>query len=307
MPGTTSCLKPTYFDVVYSINPWMDPAKPVDTPLAIAQWERLREVYLSLGHTVDTIDPVPGLPDMVFAANGATVVDGRALVARFRDAERIAEGPAYHDWLRDHGFPGLRTAAYVNEGEGDYLLAGDWLLAGTGFRSDPRSHDEAQEYFGRPVIGLTLVDPDYYHLDTALTVLDGRTIAYYPAAFSPGSRSVLERLFPNALLATPRRRRGLRAERGVGRIQRGPAAERDRAGRTAAGARVQPDRRGPLRAPQGGRQREVLHPGAAPGVLSRGRVPVDLTRGASRPRGCPRGCLASSRVCAGARPRRKRG
>lgn len=108
--------RPTYFDVVYSINPWMDPTKPVDTPLAIAQWERLREVYLSLGHTVDTIDPVPGLPDMVFAANGATVVDGRALVARFRDAERIAEGPAYHDWLRDNGYPEPRTAAFVNEG-----------------------------------------------------------------------------------------------------------------------------------------------------------------------------------------------
>ncbi|MEU2117644.1 dimethylargininase [Streptomyces sp. NPDC016459] len=194
--------RPTYFDVVYSINPWMDPAKPVDTRLAITQWEKLREVYLSLGHTVDTIDPLPGLPDMVFAANGATVIDGRALVARFRDAQRIAEGPAYHDWLRDNGFPDLRTAAVVNEGEGDYLLAGDWLLGGTGFRSDPRSHDEAQEFFGRPVVGLTLVDPDYYHLDTALTVLDERTIAYYPAAFSPGSLAVLRRLFPDAVIAT---------------------------------------------------------------------------------------------------------
>ncbi|MFJ3835924.1 dimethylargininase [Streptomyces sp. NPDC054904] len=193
--------RPTYFDVVYSINPWMDPKKPVDTRLAIAQWEQLREVYLSLGHTVDTIEPLPGLPDMVFAANGATVIDGRALVARFRDAERIAEGPAYHDWLRDNGFPNLRTADVVNEGEGDYLLTGEWLLAGTGFRSDPRSHDEAQEFFGRPVIGLTLVDPDYYHLDTALTVLDERTIAYYPAAFSPGSLAVLRRLFPDAVVA----------------------------------------------------------------------------------------------------------
>ncbi|MER6770114.1 dimethylargininase [Streptomyces bacillaris] len=194
--------RPTYFDVVYSINPWMDPKKPVDTPLAIAQWERLREVYLNLGHTVDTIEPVRGLPDMVFAANGATVVDGRALVARFRDAERIAEGPAYHDWLRDNGFPDLRTASVVNEGEGDYLLVGDLLLAGTGFRSDPRSHDEAQEFFGRPVIGLTLVDPDYYHLDTALTVLDEKTVAYYPGAFSPGSLAVLRRLFPDAVIAS---------------------------------------------------------------------------------------------------------
>ncbi|MFE6699268.1 dimethylargininase [Streptomyces sp. NPDC057718] len=194
--------RPTYFDVVYSINPWMDPGKPVDTALAVAQWEQLRQTYLELGHTVDLIDPVDGLPDMVFAANGATIIDGRALVARFRDAERVAEGPAYRDWLHTNGFTNPTTAEVVNEGEGDYLLVGDLLLAGTGFRSDPRSHDEAQEFFGRPVIGLTLVDPNFYHLDTALTVLDDETIAYYPAAFSPGSQAVLKRLFPDALIAT---------------------------------------------------------------------------------------------------------
>lgn len=194
--------RPTHFDVVYSINPWMDPGKPVDTELAVAQWEQLRAVYLGLGHRVDLIEPVEGLPDMVFAANGGTVIDGRALVARFRDAERIAEGPAYRDWLHHNGFADPVTASVVNEGEGDYLLVGDLLLAGTGFRSDPRSHAEAQEYFGRPVISLTLVDPNYYHLDTALSVLDDETIAYYPPAFSPGSQAVLRRLFPDALIAT---------------------------------------------------------------------------------------------------------
>lgn len=194
--------RPTYFDVVYSINPWMDPGKPVDTALAVAQWEQLRQVYVELGHTVDLIDPVEGLPDMVFAANGATVVDGRALVAKFRDAERVAEAPAYRDWLHANGFPEPKTAELVNEGEGDYLLVGDLLLAGTGFRSDPRSHAEAQEFFGRPVISLTLVDPDYYHLDTALSVLDAETVAYYPPAFSPASQAVLRRLFPDALIAS---------------------------------------------------------------------------------------------------------
>src|SRR5262245_13018448 len=71
--------RPTYFAVEYAINPWMDPAAPVDTDLAIRQWETLRQVYLDLGHTVDEIDPLPGLPDMVFAANGGTVVDGLAM------------------------------------------------------------------------------------------------------------------------------------------------------------------------------------------------------------------------------------
>jgi N-dimethylarginine dimethylaminohydrolase len=59
-----------------------------------------------------------------------------------------------------------------------------------------------QEFFGHPVISLTLVDPHFYHLDTALFVLDDANIVYYPEAFSPGSREVLARLYPDAVLAT---------------------------------------------------------------------------------------------------------
>ncbi len=75
------------------------------------------------------------------------------------------------------------------------------MLAGTGFRTDHRAHDEVQELFGVPVISLQLVDPRFYHLDTALAVLGDDDIAYYPEAFSPGSRAVLQRLFPDAVLA----------------------------------------------------------------------------------------------------------
>lgn len=193
--------RPTHFDVVYSINPWMDPGKPVDPDLACAQWQRLHDLYLSLGHTVELIDPEPGLPDMVFAANGATVLDGKVLAARFRNAERRAEGPAYARWLRERGYT-VQDPQHVNEGEGDYLVAGRRILAGTGFRTDPASHAEAQEFFGRPVIGLRLVDEHFYHLDTALSVLDDDNVMYYPGAFSPGSREVLRELFPDAVLAT---------------------------------------------------------------------------------------------------------
>lgn len=192
---------PTYFDVVYSINPWMDPSRPVDPRLALRQWQRIHDVFVELGHTVELISPVPGLPDMVFAANGATVMDGRALVARFRHDERAAESAAYLDWFATRGYQ-ARQAEWTNEGEGDFLVAGDWLLAGSGFRTDRRSHAESEEFFGRPVIGLTLVDDHYYHLDTALAVLDEQTVVYYPAAFAPASQEVLRGLFPDAILAT---------------------------------------------------------------------------------------------------------
>ncbi|MFE4723101.1 dimethylarginine dimethylaminohydrolase family protein, partial [Streptomyces sp. NPDC056728] len=88
------------------------------------------------------------------------------------------------------------------------LRAARNVRGGCGYRPTPAAHDEAQEFFGVPVIGLRLVDPYFYHLDTALFALDdpddpdGGTIAYYPQAFSAGSREVLARLFPRAVLAT---------------------------------------------------------------------------------------------------------
>ncbi|MBT2396907.1 dimethylargininase [Streptomyces sp. ISL-100] len=193
--------RPTHFDVTYSINPWMRPEKPTTTDLAVTQWEELRGILTGLGHDVRLIDPIPGLPDMVFAANGATVVDGTVLSAKFRYEQRSAEGPAYRDWLAERGYT-VHDAQHVNEGEGDFLFTGTRLLAGTGFRTVVQSHVEAEDVFGREVLGLTLVDPRFYHLDTALAVLDDDEIMYYPAAFSESSRRRLEELYPDAVIAT---------------------------------------------------------------------------------------------------------
>ncbi len=193
---------PEHFEVSYAINPWMDLTVEVDVPLAGRQWAALRQTYLDLGHVVEVIDAEPGLPDMVFAANGGLVVEGRALGARFTYPERQAEGPAYLRWLSQAGLKDAAEAVHVNEGEGDFLVVGEMILAGTGFRTDPGAHGEVQELFGLPVISLTLVDPRYYHLDTALAVLDDHNVAYFPDAFSEGSREVLRRLFPDAVLAS---------------------------------------------------------------------------------------------------------
>ncbi|MET8704617.1 dimethylargininase [Kitasatospora sp. NPDC058032] len=193
--------RPTYFTVEYTINPWMDPAQPTDTSLAVRQWERLRALYEELGHTVELIEPVPGLPDMVYTANGATVLDGRVLVATFRHAQRAAESAAHASWFRAGGYREVRQAEYVNEGEGDHLLVGRRVLAGSGFRTDPAAHAEVREVFGRQVLGLELVDPRFYHLDTALAVLADDQIMYYPAAFTPDSQALLRSLYPDAVLA----------------------------------------------------------------------------------------------------------
>ena len=194
-PRTFLMCPPDYFAVEYAINPWMTGAEPVNHALARAQWQRLRQTYLDLGHEVRTITPVPGLPDMVFAANGGTAIGGAALGARFYHPERAAEGPAYLSWLRANGYPEAAAADFVNEGEGDIVFAQRVIFAGHGFRTDPGADRYVSDFFGLPVISLRLVLPHYYHLDTALVVLDADTAAYYPPAFDDAGRAALASVF----------------------------------------------------------------------------------------------------------------
>ncbi|MCS5497207.1 N-dimethylarginine dimethylaminohydrolase [Cnuibacter physcomitrellae] len=197
--------RPDHFTVAYRINPWMDPAVPTDTSLAVRQWQTLYDTYVSLGHEVELIDQIEGLPDMVYTANGGFVIDGVAYGARFTHEQRAAEGPAFMRWFADHGYR-VAEPAETNEGEGDFLLVGSRILAGTGFRSATASHAEVSRLFDREVVSLTLVNPSFYHLDTAISVLDPLTddesanIAYLPSAFDDASRATLERLYPDAIL-----------------------------------------------------------------------------------------------------------
>ncbi|MGP7998106.1 MAG: dimethylargininase [Streptosporangiaceae bacterium] len=194
--------RPEHFTVRYTINPWMASGEAVDTALAIRQWQGLRDAYLSLGHSVRLIDGHPDLPDMVFAANGATVIGGTVLGARFRHPERAAEGPAYLNWFRGQGYRSVHEPGWVNEGEGDIVSAGGAILAGHGFRTDVGARDELEALFGVPVISLRLVDPRFYHLDTALCVLDSTTAAYYPAAFDAAGRAALAAHFTELIEAS---------------------------------------------------------------------------------------------------------
>ncbi|HYN97752.1 MAG TPA: amidinotransferase [Pilimelia sp.] len=195
---------PEHFAVEYAINPWMDITTPVDTELALKQWHRLRETLLGLGHVVHTLPPEEGLPDMVYAANGAFVVDGTAYGARFLHAQRIREARAHRSFYEAAGWRFVEPQR-TNEGEGDFVYLpgayGGIVLGGYGFRTEPAAHAEAQDALGRPVIALKLVDPRFYHLDTALAALDDGNIAYFPGAFAPSAQRVLRQLFPAAVRA----------------------------------------------------------------------------------------------------------
>jgi N-dimethylarginine dimethylaminohydrolase len=190
---------PVHFAVTYAINPWMDPTAPVDPARALAQWAELRATYERLGHRVDVVAPLAGLPDMVFAANGGLVVGGRGVSARFRYAERTGEERAFHDALETLGVRDLRRPEHVSEGEGDFLVAGGpdsrLVLAGTGFRTTPGAHAEVAAALDAEVVPLELVDPRFYHLDTCLAVLADDAVALFAPAFSPAALAEVHRRF----------------------------------------------------------------------------------------------------------------
>lgn len=193
---------PRHFEVAYAINPWMEAGAPVDRPRAMRQWQELKAVHESFGHTVLEVEPCPAAPDMVFTANAGTVIGGVVLPARFRHPQRRVEEAPFRRWFEAQGLEVVEGPLPVNEGEGDLLLDRGELLAGVGLRTDAAVGAVAEAAFGVTTVPLELVDPRYYHLDTALALLGEGAAAYLPDAFSPASRRLLARRFPDAVLAT---------------------------------------------------------------------------------------------------------
>jgi len=198
---------PTHFEVSYAINPWMHPELPVDRALAMRQWTAIRQAYERLGHVVELLEPLAGQPDMVFAANGMAMVDGRALVSCFRYPQRAGEQFAFEAWLAARGIA-MRRSTHVLEGEGDIAVTSRAILMGYGFRTELAAAQEVSSYLaaptGRTLVPLELINPAYYHLDTCLGVLNDRSAVYLPAAFSEVCRGRLAEVFEELIEATPR-------------------------------------------------------------------------------------------------------
>lgn len=193
---------PTYFDVEYEINPWMHCDIRVDHDRARAQWQALHDIYTqNLGWRVHLLPPQPHLPDLVFTANGGLVLGGRVVLPCFRHPERQGEAPVFEAWFRQQGFDVLAAPIHDFEGEGDALLWNDVLFAGYPWRSDKLSHRTLADKLGLEVIGLQLTDARYYHLDTAFTVVNTRTVALYAPAFTSESVERVQRIVPQVILA----------------------------------------------------------------------------------------------------------
>jgi N-dimethylarginine dimethylaminohydrolase len=200
---------PRHFAVTYSINPWMDPAawQQGGDKLrgeAVRQWQGLLRALRGSGANVELVEPEDGLPDLVFTANSAVVLDGKALLAHFRHPQRQGEeavfAAAFHV-LRKRGLidevvtlpPGVTL-----EGAGDCLWDAHRQLfwMGSGFRSELAARDIVAEQFDVPCVALALADPSFYHLDTCFSPLPCGAVMYYPAAFKAEALALIHARVP---------------------------------------------------------------------------------------------------------------
>lgn len=194
---------PDHFDIEYEINAWMHTSDQPSDETAHQQWQKLHDIYTQqLGWDVKRITPVKGLPDMVFATDCCTIIDGKVLLSNFRYPQRQPETEQFEKWFRQNGYTQLRKANSFFEGGGDTLVFGDKIIAGHGFRSMPEAHKEMENYFDHEVISLKIVDPRFYHMDTSLAVLDDKTVAYFPGAIDEASQAKLKAAVPNLIEAT---------------------------------------------------------------------------------------------------------
>src|SRR5262245_47640714 len=196
--------RPDHFAVTYTINPWMDPLSWARDNRALVdtsqrEWGGLLDAMLDADAKIHLVPSVPGLPDLVFTANAALVLDGKALLARFRHSQRQGEEPHYAATFRrlqDRGLiRSVRTLPenVALEGAGDCVFdhTRNMFWMGYGPRSDAAARPHVAEMFGIDVAALELADPRFYHMDTALCPLTNGEVMYVPGAFTGAGRAVI--------------------------------------------------------------------------------------------------------------------
>jgi N-dimethylarginine dimethylaminohydrolase len=190
--------EPSHFDVRYQINPWMRPDAWASDPMgrrdaAIKASCELVDALSLAGARVEAIPGVDGLPDLVFPANAAIVLDGKALLARFRFPERQGEEAVFASTFALLKARGLidEVAALpdgvLQEGAGDAIWDADreFFWVGYGQRSTESSVTVVERVFRQDVVPLKLASERFYHLDTCFCPLSGGKVLYYPPAFTP--------------------------------------------------------------------------------------------------------------------------
>jgi len=205
-------VKPTYFDIEYSINPHMlnenGELHKIDKALAMSQWNNVKEAFEKAGTDVLVMEGVQGLPDMVFSANHAVVIKDIIVMGNYYSEFRKKETEHFEAFYNSKQLEVLNNdflEGMLFEGTGDAIWNADQsvLFGGHGFRSHEKAYDLITRKFGIDIITLKLISEDYYHLDTCFAVLNEETVALIESAFDKESLSKIQKHFKNIIKIDP--------------------------------------------------------------------------------------------------------
>lgn len=196
---------PDHFDVSYVINPWMDPAAWAsrrDELIAGCRqgWRELADALRQAGADIEILPAAPSVPDMVFTANIGFVLNGTAVLARFRHPERQREEPHisrfFEDLLKrgrvERVLPCPNGLFFEGFGDAVWDVKRQRIWMGYGPRTSPEMAPMLRDIYGVSVTPLELIDPRFYHLDTALCALSGGEVLYVPDAFNAQGLAAIE-------------------------------------------------------------------------------------------------------------------
>jgi arginine dihydrolase len=198
MIPTVLICRPSYFDVNYCINPWMD-RQIVNQAKAFKQWHNLLKIYQLLNIKVHIVEQERHLSDMVFATDCGLVFKNTFIPANFTYPQRKLEKYPYHNWFSLHNFKTLPIPQRSYFEGGDCILTPQRLILGTGFRTQKTTSKFLSSIINLPTLCLDLISPQFYHLDTCFIYINPTTALYFPNAFSKNSQKTLAELFINLI------------------------------------------------------------------------------------------------------------
>jgi N-dimethylarginine dimethylaminohydrolase len=208
-----------YFTNDQKINPYYTDDQ-IDLEKAKLEHETIINFFKQAGINIIQVKPPKNCQDGVYTANWAIVKDGVAIMSNLPNARKLEE-PYAKEVLESLNIKCLTLPEDILfSGQGDSLICGKYLLAGSGYRSNP----EAQQFVaktlnlelvqlhtipeldenGQPVINKSSNLPDsfFYDLDLSIAIIDQNTIAYCPEAFDEPSRAKLEALSLNKIIVS---------------------------------------------------------------------------------------------------------
>lgn len=201
-----------FFNDGFAINAYMDDSVPVNIEKAIAEHQAIQHALQQAGTEVVQVSPPRGCQDGVYTANWG-LCRGDTVVLAALPNKRQDEEPYAADILSGLG----KRLVYIPKGlkfsgQGDALPCGEYLFAGSHYRTDPEVHNFLGRELGYHVISLQTVpttdesgkpninavtgwpDSFFYDIDLALAVLSSKLIAWCPEAFTPDSQAKIRAL-----------------------------------------------------------------------------------------------------------------